>query len=1439
MKWDNADFRSHPTKNLNIVDNKVPLVGNPNEVTVKVNGVKSHCLLDTGSQICTVAEWFLLEHFPDCSIEPLQEFLQIEIPGGHHLKYLGVVVLDFELLGSGTDQVYPTPVLVVHDTPYNQRVPFILGMNLIVPCLQASVPEANMSEPWQLASKASENQKTGFIGHVFCAKETVVPSNTCITVQGISRIQQDCDFPVITEVDDCSPVPSGIVILPTLQKIRRTKRPLTSVHIQVHNVSPHAVTLPPKSLLCGLHRATPVSQMSVSEDVESSFLDSFSVGSDLTTDQTSSLQQLLTKWKDVFSLGDTDLGRTSIVEHKINLHDPTPFKERHRRIPPHLLDEVRQHIKDMLEADVIRPSQSPFASPVVLVRKKDGKLRFCVDYRRLNSRTVKDSHPLPRIDETLDSLAGAKYFSSLDLKAGYWQVEVSEEDKAKTAFTVGPLGFYEFNVMPFGLVNAPATFQRLMQASLGDLHLNQCLLYLDDIIVFSRTFEEHLASLEKVFSCLKQANLKLKPSKCSFLHREVKYLGHLVSLEGIKPDPDKITALQDWPRPRTVQEVRQFLGFAGFYRRFIKNFSRIARPLHDLTKSDPSISKVDSADAKTKSKLHQQTRKKALPAEFTWSQEHEEAYQSLKQALCSEPTLAYADFSKPFVLHTDASRAGLGAILYQELDGKEHPIAYASRTLSPSERNYPSHKLEFLSLKWAVCDKFKDYLFGARFTVRTDNNPLTYVLTTAKLDATGQRWVAELAGYDFSIVYRSGKENIDADCLSRLPQATVTSMSCTIPQTCVDTESVSAILQSQTTDITSHALCFSTLLDKDLYLGTSLVNMTNRQWSLEQLADPDICPVIKCLEGKAYPPSLSKKARLLLHERKKLFFKHGVLFRKREFHGDLFNQLVLPSKYQPIVLKALHDDVGHLGQEKTLQFLQDRYYWPAMSKSVSEHITKCLRCKLRKGPTNLRAPLVNITSSEPMEILCVDFLGLEPCKGGVENVLVITDHFTRYALAIPTRNQSAKTTAKVLYDTFICHYGFPRRLHSDRGANFTGRVIKELCRLTGTRKSQTTPYHPQGNGQAERFNRTLIGMLGTLSPAEKSDWKSHLAPITHAYNCSRNEATGFSPFYLMFGRHPRLPVDVLLGLSDDSGPTDYSTFVKSLKERLQSAYRLAQSNIAASQSRGKHTYDRKQKGASLQPGSRVLVRNVGIRGKHKLSDIWEEKPYIVLEKPNNDIPVYKVRPEDAQRPIRTLHRNLLLPLDAIPSVTELKTDTLQPETDVESSEGSSCDSTDNEDGLDGPPTRSLRQDGSLSTPGSHDISNSLDQDDDILSPDEDAVLTTGAPGNIPEIPLNVAPDVSQDTPSASGSNGGNTLPDDQTGPQDTSSRSEASETTGSRVPRRPKRTRRAPTWMTSDTYHFPHHNMRQLHWPPWQYPYNTGFWPQSPYFYPAPYGSWG
>ena len=462
-------------------------------------------------------------------------------------------------------------------------------------------------------------------------------------------------------------------------------------------------------------------------------------------------KEMLKRNAKTFSKHGLDMGRTNLVKHHIKLTDPIPFKEAYRRILPQMYDEVKAHIQEMLDLGAIRPSNSPWASVIVLVRKKDGRLRFCIDLRRLNNRTVKDAYSLPKIESILDSLLGAKIFSTLDLKAGYWQVEMAEECKAYTAFTCGPLGFYECDTMPFGATNAPATFQRLMHDCLGDLNMRWCIVYLDDII-FSDTKEEHLKRLEAVFQKLAAAGLKLKPSKCFLFREEIEYLGHVVSGKGISTNPKKVGAVTKWPTPKTVYDVRSFLGFVGYYRRFIKDFSKISKPIREVITG-----------------LENQSKRTAKKTLIEWTEAANSAFETLKELCTSTPILAYPDYQLPFILHTDSSSEGLGAVLYQKQEGKLKVIAYASRSVSKTEANYPAHKLEFLALKWAVCEKFHEYLYGAKtFDIYTDNNPLTCVLTSAKLDACGQRWVAKLANYNFTIRYKCGQSNVEADALSRI-----------------------------------------------------------------------------------------------------------------------------------------------------------------------------------------------------------------------------------------------------------------------------------------------------------------------------------------------------------------------------------------------------------------------------------------------------------------------------------------------------------------------------------------------------------------------------------------------------------------------------------------------------------------------------------------------
>ena len=345
-------------------------------------------------------------------------------------------------------------------------------------------------------------------------------------------------------------------------------------------------------------------------------------------------------------------------------------------------------------------------------------MRFCIYLCKLNARTIKDAYSLPRIDETLDCLGGSVIFTSLDLKSGYWQVEMDKMSKQLMAFTVGPLGFYECERMPFGLTNAPATFQSLMESCLGDLHLNWHIIYLDDIIESSEMPKEHIKRLQGVFSKLVQAGLKLKPKKCKFFKSRISYLEHIVSSSGIKTDPRKVEVVKTWAIPKTVTDVRSFLGFTNYYRRFIKDYAKVARPMNAL---------ISGENASKKKKL------------IEWNSDCQKAFDELKKLCTSAPVLAYANYKREFQLHTDVSELGLGGVLYQKDDqGNQRVIVYASRSLTQTERNYPAHKLEFLAFKWAVMDRFHEYLYGGKFNMYTDNNPLTYTLTSAKSDACGQ-----------------------------------------------------------------------------------------------------------------------------------------------------------------------------------------------------------------------------------------------------------------------------------------------------------------------------------------------------------------------------------------------------------------------------------------------------------------------------------------------------------------------------------------------------------------------------------------------------------------------------------------------------------------------------------------------------------------------------
>ena len=545
----------------------------------------------------------------------------------------------------------------------------------------------------------------------------------------------------------------------------------------------------------------------------------------------------------------------------------------------------------------------------------------------------------------------------------------------------------------------------------------------------------------------------------------------------------------------------------------------------------------------------------------------------------------------PFVLHTDSSSEGLGAVLYQKQNGKLRVIAYASRSVSKSESHYPAHKLEFLALKWAVCEKFHEYLYGSNlFEVYTDNNPLTYVLSSAKLDVCGQRGVAKLANYNFTIKYKSGLSNVEADALSRIswPEVLADSEDLDVDLNCMDTHVVNALLAGSRskTSLIESVSCSSKIIPPELSQDSD--SSSNINWMKEQRADPNLTVIIKLIEsgqlqkrkqhGKDTP-----EVKSLLRIRKSLKLVKDILYRETYTDNSSSKkiqwQLVGPKAYRSRALAGCHDDVGHQGRMRTLSLLRERFFWPGMQAEAMQHVLKCTRCLRRKTPSHV-APLQPIHVTQPLELVHMDYLSLEPPKENIENVLVITDHFTRYALAYPSKTQTAQATARILWDNFICHYGFPEKFISDQGRNFESDLIKELCKIAGVKKLHTTPYHPQGNGQSERFNSTLCNMLGTLSEEEKSDWKSYLGCMTHAYNCTKHASTTYSPYYLMFGRHPRLPIDVEFGLPKSNSGDNSSKlrYVQKLRRRLNYAFQKATKVANQQANKYKSNYDKSIKG---------------------------------------------------------------------------------------------------------------------------------------------------------------------------------------------------------------------------------------------------------------------
>lgn len=860
-------------------------------------------------------------------------------------------------------------------------------------------------------------------------------------------------------------------------------------------------------------------------------------------------------------------GRTDVLQHYIYTTCQVPIKQRPYRLSPVKQQAMEEQLEVMLKEGIVEPSHSAWASPVVLVPKKNGKLRFCVDYRKVNGITENDAYPLPNITEILESLSGASIFSTLDLNCGYWQVMMDPDSKAKTAFIVSA-GLYHFNVMPFGLKNAPATFQRLMETVLGELRKKICFVYIDDIIIYSSSVVQHFYDLKTVLHRLETAGLTINLKKCNFFLPKITFLGHVVSNKGITADPSKVEAIRAFPAPNTLKEVQRFLGLAGWYHRFVPNFSKIAEPLNSLKKKGQV---------------------------FKWTKQCQQAFDQLKACLTSPPILGHPDLQVPFIVYTDASDTGLGAILSQRKElGREEVIAYASRTLTGAEINYTATEKECLAVIWAL-EKWQHYLEYKLFTVVTDHSALQWVMGSTKTNSRLIRWVLRLQKFNFVIEYRKGKLNVAPDALSR------SSVTAKTP--------ITALYTKQQTDQLSE------LPVTDIVL-----------WE-EQHKD---CEVIKLLQAVAEEQSPQTDQYEVVEDK---------LYHKSHLKNDQIHYRVyVPSSLRPTLLQHYHSHPlsGHRGIYKTYKRLQEVTFWPGMWTDVKHHVKECVKCQiLRHDNQKPAGKLQVVTTTKPNQMLGVDIMGPLPRSTQQnEYLLVFVDYYSRWVEFFPMRNATAQNVATILRKEILTRWGVPDFILSDRGTQFVSSVFREVCEKWRVTPKLTTAYHPQTN-MTERVNRTLKSMIASYVDENHTKWDQFLPEMRFAINSAIQETIGLTPAELQLGRKLEGPMDKMLhgpNLTPDTTSYDVVSHIQHLQSQVKESIRKAQH-------RQLRNYNKRRRDSTFKIKDRVWLRNFPqSSAQHKFSAKLAPKwkgPYRVLKSlgPLN----YRIALETTGEDVRTAH----------------------------------------------------------------------------------------------------------------------------------------------------------------------------------------------------------
>lgn len=882
------------------------------------------------------------------------------------------------------------------------------------------------------------------------------------------------------------------------------------------------------------------------------------------------LSDILAKHKVVFSDLPPGLPPVRSVSHKIDLKPGSvPATCPLRRYSDLNMDEMAKQLKELAEKGYIQDSVSEWGAPVLFVKKKDGTWRMCIDYRRLNNMTIKNAYPLPRIDDLLDQLHGAKYFSSVDLRSGYHQVRMEPGDEPKTAFRT-PFGHYEFKVMTFGFTNAPATFQRVMNDVFRPYLRKFVLVYMDDILIFSKTAEEHRMHVDLVLQKLREHQLYAKESKCAFGVTTINFLGHVVSSEGITMDSRKIQAVKDWPAPSgTTAEcraaIRQFLGLAGYYRRFIHHFADIAAPLTDLL-----------ADSKP----------------WQWGEAEVKAFEALKGAMCSAPIfLSAPSSSMPYVVETDASQHAIGAVLYQlSPTGKRHVVAYLSKRMKDPERRYEVHEQELLAVVTAL-KEWRHYLLGRHFKLYTDNQAVSYFLKQPSLSPRQARWLFTICEYDFDIYHHPGAKNVVADMLSRRPDhAQPARTAAQLRHDCKQALHVSAINLG-----VSSLRCYRLSLFA-VAPGVAPSDGGEKGVTAEQDAEDD--------EWLSYVRQCAAKDEEYQFTWRRVqtgkawdFIEHqGLLYYAPTM--DVKPLLYVPRDARHKVLEQAHDSQGHLGRDKILEKVRRDFFWPSMADAVATYVRSCPTCQTIKSTNKAKAgklkplPIPDRCWEEVSHDLITK---LPRTADGHDCIVVFVDRLSKRIVLVPAEEKglTARKYADLFMENVFRHFGVPRALISDRDPRFTSHLWQALCERLGTKLKMSSAFHPQTDGQTERANRTVQDMLRAYVSPTSTDWDKHLLPAEFAYNNSVQASTGFTPFYLTTGQHPHTPLSLLNPRTNDNGT--WCLGAEELIGQLQANIAAARDALQQAQRRQKAAADKTRSDEpTYAVGQKVLVSTANL-----------------------------------------------------------------------------------------------------------------------------------------------------------------------------------------------------------------------------------------------------